>query len=246
MSDTPDFSTFNWPNSQHTSGADSADPASYSQHASYNTQASQHPSDAFPHHDSPPINGSSNSGTGPDSSSSVPGGPAGRGDASPADYAPFSYGQPSAPGASQPDSQGGYYSMNGGIDPSQTSYGADGAAGYTPIDPALTAAPTRGGAGAANSFSHGDASQTSGGASSYLNQHVPPSNFNTGRRYSVPAISSTATAPYRDDKTCIRQRCTRNERWIQHLHPHPHLLNPLLGPPHPSPPHSAPSNKART
>ena len=196
MSDTPDFSTFNWPNSQQTSGAEPADPASYSQHASYNTRASQHPSDVFSHHDSPPINGASNPGTGPDSSSSASGGPAGRGDPSVSEYAHFSFGQPSGTGASQSDSQGGYYSMNGGIDPSQTSYGADGAAGYTPIDPALTAAPTRGGASAANSFSRANASQTSGGASSYLNQHVPPSNFNTGRRYSVPAISSTATAPY--------------------------------------------------
>jgi hypothetical protein len=86
--------------------------------------------------------------------------------------------------------------MNGGIDPSQTNYGADTTGGYTPIDPALTAAPTRGGVGGANSFSHGSTSQTSGVGSSYLNQHVPPSNFSTGRRYSVPAISSTTTAPY--------------------------------------------------
>jgi Zinc-finger of C2H2 type len=194
MSDTPDFSTFNWPNSQHTSNAEPPDPTSFSQHASYTTQPSQHPSDSF-HHDSPPINGSSNTGTGADSSSSATGGPAARGENSSSDYANFTFGQPSGASGTQSDSQGGYYSINGGIDPSQTNYGADAAGGYGPIDPALTAAPTRGGTSGGNSFSHGNTSQSSGGGSSYLH-HLPPANFNQGRRYSVPAISSTTTAPY--------------------------------------------------
>src|SRR5204863_8120464 len=60
----------------------------------------------------------------------------------------------------------------------------------------LTAPPPRQGGAGGNSFSHGgQSSQQSSGQASYLSQHLPPSNFNPGRRYSTPALSST-TAPY--------------------------------------------------
>ena len=94
------------------------------------------------------------------------------------DYSSFTFGQPST--SAQTDSQeAGYYGING-VD-AQTSYTTADAGAYTPIDPALTA--TRGG-------------QYSPDQSSYLSQHLPPSNFNPARRYSTPAMSSSSNSPY--------------------------------------------------
>src|SRR5579859_5816142 len=171
MTDTPDFSSFNWSNSQPTSQSEPADPSSYSQHQSYNTEQS-HRGDSYPSRDSP-LNGTTGSATAARESS---------------DYASFSFGQPSS---SQTGSQSGYYNMNGGADASQAGYGASDTGGYTPIDPALTAPPPR----QSVSFAQGQSSQQSSGQPSYLSQHIPPSNFNPARRYSTPALSST-TAPY--------------------------------------------------
>ena len=169
MTDPPDFSTFNWSNSQQASQSE-PDPSAYAQinHQSYNAQASQR-GDSFSHRDSP-VNGKGNGGGG-----------GADGVRENSDYATFTFGQPT----SQTGSQGGeYYGMNGGVDASQTSYTTSDAAGYTPIDPALTGPPQR----------QGQSQQTSG-QSSYLSQHIPPSNFNPGRRYSTPALSST-NSPY--------------------------------------------------
>jgi Zinc finger, C2H2 type len=79
--------------------------------------------------------------------------------------------------------------MNGAVDPSQQGGypGSDGSS-YTPIDPALTAPPQR------ITFNTNQSNQTNSGRP-YLSPHIPPSNFNPGRRYSTPALSST-TAPY--------------------------------------------------
>jgi hypothetical protein len=83
--------------------------------------------------------------------------------------------------------------MNGSVDPSQTGYGTD-TSGYTPIDPALTGAPPP----RQTSFAQGQSSQQSSGQPSYLSSHIPPSNFNPGRRYSTPALSSSPyTVPHR-------------------------------------------------
>src|SRR5271156_2641059 len=126
MSDPPDFSAFNWQNSQASQSE--PDPSAYAQinHQSYNAQASQR-ADSFSHRDSP-VNGNGNSGGG-----------GGDGARENSDYANFTFGQPTS---SQTASQGGgYYGMNGGLDPSQTSYAASDAGGYTPIDPALTGPP---------------------------------------------------------------------------------------------------------
>jgi hypothetical protein len=156
MTDTPDFSTFNWSNSQQASQSEPVDPSSYSQQPSYSSQQSQR-AEAYASRD-PPVNGASAS------SRENP------------DYPSFSFGQPNS---SQAGSQSGYYNLNGGVDSSQTNYASSDAGGYTPIDPALTGPPTG----------------QSSGQSSYLRHHAPPANFNPGRRYSTPALSST-TAPY--------------------------------------------------
>lgn len=184
MTDPPDFSTFNWSNSPQALKPEPVDPSSYSQHQSYNTQQSQR-GDTYGSQRDSPVNGTGGGGGG--------GGVSSSGTRDSSDYASFTFGQPT----SQTGSQSGYYSMNGGgIDPSQTNYStSDAAGGYTPIDPALTAPPPRQG-GEGNSFSHGSqSSQQPHGQTSYLSQHLPPSNFNPGRRYSTPALSST-TAPY--------------------------------------------------
>ena len=170
MTDPPDFSSFNWQNSQQASQSE-PDPSAYAQinHQSYNAQASQR-ADSFSHRDSP-VNGNGNNGGG-----------VGDGTRENSDYANFTFGQPTS---SQTGSQGGgFYSMNGGVDASQTNYATSDAGGYTPIDPALTGPPQRQGQ-----------SQQSSGQSSYLSQHIPPSNFNPGRRYSTPALSSS-NSPY--------------------------------------------------
>ena|SRR5579859_4817984 len=171
MTDTPDFSSFNWSNSQQASQSEPADPASYSQHQSYNTQQS-HRVDTYPTRDSP-LNGTAASSTAAREAS---------------DYASFSFGQSSS---SQTGSQSGYYNMNGGTDASQTGFGGSETAGYTPIDPALTAPPPR------VTYTGAQAAQQSqsSGQPSYLSTHIPPSNFNPARRYSTPALSSSA-APY--------------------------------------------------
>lgn len=175
MTDPPDFSTFNWSNSQQAAQADSADPSTYSQHQSYNAQSQR--GDTYGSQRDSPVNGNGR-GSGGGSSASR----------DQSDYASFTFGQPNS---SQTGSQSGYYNMNGGIDPSQTNYATSdvGGGGYTPIDPALTAPPPRQGG------SHGQSSQQSSGQIPYLSQYLPPSNFNAGRRYSVPALSST-NAPY--------------------------------------------------
>lgn len=168
MTDTPDFSTFTWPNSQpSTQQTDSVDPSTYSQHNQYNTQQRQS-GNTFSSRDSP-LNGAGGTSSSTRDASEFT----------------FSFGQPSQTG-----SQSGYY--NGAVESSQPSFGggSDGS-GYTPIDPALTAPPPRPG----SSFAQGQSSQQTSGQSSYLSPHLPPSNFNTGRRYSTPALSST-TAPY--------------------------------------------------
>src|SRR5579859_292414 len=169
MTDTPDFSSFNWPNSQQGSQSDTVDPSQYSQHQSYSSSAQR--GDTYSGSREPPMNGTSSSTR------------------ETAEYPSFTFGQPSS---SQQGSQGGYYNMNGGVDVAQTNYGSSDAGGYTPIDPALTTTgpPRQGG-----SFAQGQSSQSSSGQGSYLSNHIPPSNFNPGRRYSTPALSST-TAPY--------------------------------------------------
>jgi uncharacterized Zn-finger protein len=179
MSDTPDFSTFNWPNSQQGSQSDTVDPAAYSQ--AYNSQPSSQRGNGFGSQRDSPVQGVGNGGTGNASSSTAPARDS-------TEYANFNFGPSGSQSASQ---QGSYYNINGGVDPSQTSYqAADSGASYTPIDPALTAPPQRQGG---NSFSQDPSAQQQGNAS-YLSQHVPPSNFNPGRRYSTPALSSVA--PY--------------------------------------------------
>ena len=159
MSDTPDFTAFNWSNSQQASQSE-PDPSAYAQinHQSYNAQASQR-ADSFSQRDSP-VNGSGDGGARETS-----------------DYSTFTFGQPTS---AQTGSQGGaYYGMNGGVDASQTNYTTSDTATYTPIDPALTGPPQ----------------SSSSGPSTYLSQHLPPSNFNPGRRYSTPALSSS-NSPY--------------------------------------------------
>lgn len=158
MSDNPDFNAFNWPNSAQP---EPADPSSYSQQ--YTSQGRQH-GDAYGGYRS-----SSANGAGGVSSSTA---------RENSDYSGFTFGQPSS---EQTGSQAEYYGMNG-VDASQTSYTTGDAAGYTPIDPALTA-------------NHGGTKQ-SPDQSPYLSQHVPPSNFNPARRYSTPAMSSSSNSPY--------------------------------------------------
>src|SRR5271168_1714460 len=110
MSDPPDFSAFNWSNSQQTAQADPADPSAYSQHQSYNTQHSQR-GDTYGSQRDSPVNGNGGgSGGGGGASSAI---------RDQSDYASFTFGQPNS---SQTGSQSGYYNMNGGIDPSQTHY----------------------------------------------------------------------------------------------------------------------------
>jgi len=178
MSDPPDFSSFNWSNSHQASQPEPNDPSSYSQHQSYNTQQGQR-GDAYGSQRDSPVNGTAEGNSGVGGSSSA---------RDNSDYASFTFGQPPT---SQTGSQSSYYNMNGGIDPSQTNYGTADTGAYTPIDPALTAAPRQ----SSSSFQQGQSSQQSGGQSSYLSQHLPPSNFNPARRYSTPALSST-NAPY--------------------------------------------------
>jgi hypothetical protein len=181
MSDTPDFSSFNWSNSQQGAQSDPADPSTFSQ--TYNSpQQAQRGNGYGSQHDSP-SHGTGN-GTATTTSAAAP--------RDGTDYSTFTFGQPaSSQDASQ---QSGYYNINGGVDPSQTSYQpSDAGAAYTPIDPALTAPPPRQGAGA--SFSEDPSTEQQGSNAAYLSRHIPPANFNPGRRYSTPALSST-TAPY--------------------------------------------------
>lgn len=179
MTDTPDFSTFTWSNSQQSAQADPVDPSSYSQQTSSYDTSQQQPSqrqqqqsttDAYPSRNSP-LNGASGS------SSSARDNP---------NQFTFAFG----PSTSQATSQSGYY--NGSVETSQPTFGTD-ASGYTPIDPALTAGPPR---PAGTSFAQGQSSQQASGDSPYLSTHIPPPNFNPGRRYSTPALSSTTTTPY--------------------------------------------------
>jgi Zinc-finger of C2H2 type len=186
---TPDFSGFSWPtSSQPSHSTDPADPSSTFSHHHPSTNGSNNPNN---HHrpdvyarDSP-VN---SSGSREPSS----------------DYTTFTFGQPtSSQGQSQSQAAaGGYYTLNGpaaggSLDPSQTAYGADpSGAAYGPIDPALTAGPPRNGNGSA--FSHGGASGSAAASehSPYLSSHIPPTNFNPGRRYSTPAALSSSNAPY--------------------------------------------------
>src|SRR5579871_1023475 len=168
MADTPDFSAFTWSNSQQSGQAETADPSSYSQHTSYDAQPRQG-GDAYSSRDSA-LNGAAGQSSTRDSGSSFT----------------FTFGQPT----SQTGSQSGYY--NGAVETSQPGFGGSDGSGYTPIDPALTAPPPRTGA---SSFTQGQSSQQASGDSPYLSTHLPPTNFNPARRYSTPALSSSAT-PY--------------------------------------------------
>jgi hypothetical protein len=180
MSDQPDFSSFSWSNSQQATQPDPVDPSAYSQHQSYNPQQSHR--DGYGSQRDSPVNGATvGGGGGGGSSTSAP--------RDNSDYASFTFGQPTSP---QPGPQSGYYNItSGGGDPSQTSYATADAGAYTPIDPALTAPPPRQGG---NSFTQRASSQSSG-QTSYLSNHLPPTNFNPGRRYSTPALL-TSNAPY--------------------------------------------------
>ena len=63
MTDPPDFSTFNWSNSQQASQPEPVDPSSYSQHQSYNTQQSQR-GDTYGSQRDSPVNGNGGGGGG--------------------------------------------------------------------------------------------------------------------------------------------------------------------------------------
>src|SRR5271156_1170209 len=174
MTETPDFSTFNWPNSQQSAQTDPVDPSTYSSHQSYGASASQRADTDYVPHRASSVNGQN----GPSASHRES-----------SEFSSFSFGQPNA---SQPGSQSSYYNVNGGVDTSATNYGTStDAAAYTPIDPALTAPPQRLGNA---SFSQDPSSQNPSSQSSYLSAHLPPSNFNPARRYSTPALSSTPYA----------------------------------------------------
>jgi len=166
MGDTPDFSSFNWSESQGAgqhSQTETGDPGAVPTNASYQGGAFHTTKSSGELRNSPRMNGNG--------SISAPREHNGY---------PFSFDQQSTQD---------YYGMNGAVDATQTGYAGSDGSSYTPIDPALTAPPQR------VTFNTNQANQTNPVGRPYLSPHIPPANFNPGRRYSTPALSST-TAPY--------------------------------------------------